>query len=252
MFSAGDYVIGAIAALIVGLSKTALPGAGLLATPLLAMVVEGRAIPGTTLPILVAADLFAVAWYSRSARWDLLRPMVPWVAAGFVAGAAFFVAIGNAPKTLNVVIGWIVLVIVAIQVWRMVRRSPSAAPSVGADAFYGTSGGFATFVSNNAGPILNTHLLRLGLDKRELVGTSAWFYFTVNLSKIPIYLALGAWSDGGHFFTGSTLRYDALLVPGVVLGAVVRRRVFEHIPQRPFIIAVLVFATAGSARLILA
>ena len=77
---------------------------------------------------------------------------------------------------------------------------------------YGSAGGFTTFVSNTAGPIMNTYLVRLGLDKHEMIGTSAWFYFVVNVTKVPVYLALGAWSAGGHFFTAESLAYDLVLV----------------------------------------
>jgi uncharacterized membrane protein YfcA len=250
MFSGSDYLVGGIAALIVGLSKTALPGAGLLATPLFALIVSGRAIPGVTLPVLLAADVLAVRWYRGSARWDLLRPLAPWVAAGFVAGAAFFIGIGNSPRTMNIVIGVLILVVVVLQAVRMLRKTPASEPSTGADAFYGVSGGFATFVSNNAGPILNSHLLRLGLDKWELVGTSAWFYFVVNLSKIPVYLALQTWSDGGAFFTWEFLAYDAKLLPAMLVGAFGGKLLFERLPQRFFLIVVLVLAAAGSVRLI--
>jgi len=250
MFSTGDWILGVVAALIVGLSKTALPGAGLLATPLLAMVFTGRAIPGATLPILLTADVFAVRWYRHSTRWDLLRPFAPWVALGFVAGAWFFIVVGAGGRTLNLSIGVMILAIVALQAWRMIRRVQPVPRSTGADAFYGTTGGFATFVSNNAGPILNTHLLRLGLDKRELVGTSAWFYFVVNVVKVPIYLGLGAWSHGGGFFSRNTLGYDAVLVPAVVVGVFGGRRVFDRIPQRTFLVVVLVLAAGGAVKLI--
>ena len=37
-----------------------------------------------------------------------------------------------------------------------------------------------------------------GLPKAEMVGTSAWLYFVINLSKIPLYLALGGgWENHG-------------------------------------------------------
>lgn len=250
MFSTGDYVIGALAALIVGLSKTAVPGGGLLATPLLAMVFTGRQIPGATLPILLLADLFAVRWYRHSTRWDLLWPLTPWVAAGFGAGAWFFIAVGAGGRTLELTIGVVILVVVALQAWRMVRRVQPVGRTTAADAFYGVTGGFATFVSNNAGPILNTHLLRLGLDKWQLVGTSAWFYFVVNVAKIPIYLALGWWSTGGGFFTADTLGFGALVAPAVVAGVVGGRRIFDRVPQRVFLVIVMVFAAAGAVKLV--
>jgi hypothetical protein len=59
VFTTGNLILGALAAVLIGLSKTALPGTGLVATPLIAVFVSGRAIPGTILPVLIAADLFA-------------------------------------------------------------------------------------------------------------------------------------------------------------------------------------------------
>jgi hypothetical protein len=41
VFTVGNLVFGAIAALIVGLSKTAFPGAALVATPIIATIVTG-------------------------------------------------------------------------------------------------------------------------------------------------------------------------------------------------------------------
>jgi uncharacterized protein len=245
VFTPGDYAIGVAAALIIGLSKTAFPGAGLIATPLLAMVFSGRAIAGAALPILLVADLFAVRWYRDDARVDLLKPLIPWVAVGFTAGAAFFIAIGKANRRFEVVIAVMILVMVLTQVVRAIRKSPAAAPSLGAAALFGSMGGFTTFVSNNAGPIMNAHFIRLGLGKRELVGTSSWFYFAVNLAKLPIYLLLGG------IFTRASLRFDVVVAPAVVVGVLVGRRLFPHVPQKVFMWVVLALAAAASVKLLL-
>jgi uncharacterized membrane protein YfcA len=251
VFTTEAIAIGLIAAVVVGLSKTALPGAGLLAVPLVASIVEGRQIAGATLPILLVADLFAVGWYRHHTRWDLLRPLVVSVAAGFALGIGFYVAVGNSIRTIDVVIGVIVLTMVALQLWRMVRRRPPAAATTRDAAVYGSAGGFTTFVSNSAGPVMNTYLVGLGLPKHELVGTSAWFYFAVNVSKIPCYLALGWLTDGGGFFTGETLLWDLAMVPAVVVGVFAGRLAFRHIPQEAFVVVVLVLSAAGGTKLLL-
>ncbi len=160
-FSTVDYVLCVLVGLIIGLSKTALPGAGLIATPMVAMVFSGREIPGATLPILLLADLFAVRWYREDARVDLLKPLIPWVALGFAGGAAFFMAIGNATRTFEIAIATLILVLVTVQIVRLIRKRPPAPATTAAAIFFGSLGGFATFVSNQAGPILNTHLTRL-------------------------------------------------------------------------------------------
>lgn len=250
MFTLGAIVVGVVAAYLVGLSKTALPGAALVATPLIATVVSGREIPGTTLPILITADLFAVAWYHQHARWDLLRGILWPVALGFAAGVWFFIAIGSSTRILDVVIGVIILVMIALQAVRLVRRTPPGAATTTGAVTYGATGGFTTFVSNTAGPVMNTYLVGLGLDKHQLIGTSAWFYFIVNVAKIPLYLALGAWSEGGSFFTRDGLLYAGLLVPAVIAGVYSGRSLFPRIPQRQFLVIVLVLAGLGAVRLL--
>jgi uncharacterized membrane protein YfcA len=251
VFTVGNLVLGSLAALLVGLSKTALPGTGLVATPLIAVFVSGRGIPGTILPVLIAADLFAVWWYHQHARWDLLRPMIVSVSVGFAAGAAFFAAVGSSTRPIDIVVGVSILLMAGLQAWRMVRRQQPAEPTAAAAAVYGTTGGFTTFVANAAGPVMNTYLVRLGLGKEAMIGTSTWFYFTVNVAKIPVYLALGEWSSGGHFFTGERLAFDTALLPALLIGVFGGRRLFNRLPDRAFLIAVLVLSAAGAVKLLL-
>jgi uncharacterized membrane protein YfcA len=250
VFTLGSLLTGALAAYIVGLSKTGVPGGGLIAIPIFATVFDGRLIPGGTLPILLVADLFAVVWYRHHARWDVLRPLAPWIGVGYVFGIAFFVAIGSATRSLEVAIGAIVLLVVSLQLTRIARARPPGDASVATAAVYGSAGGFTTFVANAAGPVLTTHLVARGMAKHQLVGTSAWLYFSINLAKIPIYLALGAWVAGGPFFTPGSLTYAALMIPAIVGGVFSGRMVFRRIPQQAFLLVVLALSAAGAVRLL--
>jgi uncharacterized membrane protein YfcA len=251
VFTAEALIVGALAAYIVGLSKTGLPGSGLIAIPLFATVFDGRLITGATLPVLLFADLFALRWYRQHARWDVLKPLAVWVGLGYVFGIAFFIVVGSATRSLEVAIGGIVLLIVAIQLWRLFRGAPQRQATTGAAAAFGTTGGFTTFVANAAGPVINTYLAALGLPKHEHLGTSAWLYFSINLSKIPFYIALGEWTTGGRFFTWDSLAFDAVLIPGVLAGVFSGRSLFHRLPQRAFLLAVLVLSAAAALRMTL-
>ncbi len=251
MFTVANLALGMSAAFMVGVSKTGLPGGSLVAVPIFALIFDGRLIAGGTLPVLIAADLFAVAWYHGHARWDLLRPIAPWVGLGYVAGTVFFVAIGAASRSLEITIGAIVLFIVGLQAVRLVRGGAPQEPSTAATASYGSAGGFTTFVANAAGPVINTYLVGLHLPKHELVGTQAWFYLVVNLTKIPFYLAIGALAAGGPFFTAESLLFDLALIPAVIIGAFVGRAIFGVIPQRAFLVVVLALSAAGGLDLLL-
>jgi uncharacterized protein len=249
VFTPGGLTLGAIAALIVGISKTGLPGVSLAAIPLIALVVDGRLIPGATLPLLIVADLFALAWYRRFTRWELLRGLVTWLAVGFAAGIVFFIVVGAADKALERSIGVILLVIILVQIRRM-YRDVEPRESRWVIGGYGSAGGFTTFVANAAGPVINTYLAASRLDKSELLGTAAWLYFVLNLAKIPFYLALGLWTRGGAFFTSESLTWNALLVPAVVAGGFAGRWIYLRIPQRGFLLAVLVLSAAGALVLV--
>lgn len=240
-----SFTIGTMAAIIVGLSKTALPGAGLIATPLFALVAAGRGITGTTLPILLIADLFAVGWYRQHADWNVLKPLVAPVVAGFAAGLVFFVAVGNDVRLIEVTIAIIVLFVVGLQAVRMVRKRPPRRATPSTAIAYGTVGGFTTFVSNTAGPIMNTYLVGLGMQRETQIGTSAWFYFAVNAAKIPCFLALGG------FFTADSLRYDLALVPAVVFGAIAGRHITRRFTDAAFQYIVLLLSAAGGLKLLL-
>ncbi len=251
MFTTSHLLLGVVAAAIIGLSKSAVPGGGMLATPLLAMIVSGRLIAGTTLPLLIVADILAVIWFGHHARRDVLGPLVRWVGVGFAAGTLFYVLVGAGGRTLDIVLGASIVILVVLQLVRLLRRSPAVDATPAITGAVGVTGGFTTFVANAAGPVLNTYLVGIGLSKEELIGTSAWFYFGVNVAKVPVYLAIGAWASGGTFFTAESLRFDAVLVP-VVLGAMfVGRHLLKRIPQQTFTIIVLVLAAAAATKLLL-
>jgi uncharacterized protein len=250
MFTSTHIIIGIIAALIIGLSKTAIPGGGLLATPLLATVVSGRLIAGTMLPLLLIADVFAVTWFGRHARRDVLRPILPTVILGFTAGTVFYVVLGSSGRALDVVIGGTILLLVTMQSVRIIRATPPKPATPQIIRVVGATGGFTTFVSNAAGPIMNTYLTGIGLVKEEMVGTSCWFYFGVNFLKVPVYLAIGWFASGGSFFTNTTLRFDAFVAPGVAVGLLSGRWLLPRIDQRTFNIVVLVLAGIGATKLL--
>lgn len=248
MFTSTNLLIGVIAALIIGLSKTAVPGGGLLATPLFAMVVSGRLIAGVMLPVLIVADLFAMRWYRGNRRSEILKPLVVPVAVGFAGGTLFYVIVGSGGRILDVSIGLIVMVMVVLQVMRMVRRTPPTDATPVVTNTVGVVGGFTTFVANAAGPVLNTYFTGLGLPKEPLIGTSSVFYFSVNLAKVPVYALLGF--IGGPFFTASSLGFDAALLPAVLAGVYGGRWILPRIPQRVFTLVVLVLAFIAALKLL--
>jgi uncharacterized membrane protein YfcA len=109
----------------------------------------------------------------------------------------------------------------------------------------GVLAGFGTMVANAAGPVMSAYLISRGLLKEQFVGTAAWFFFIVNLGKLPVFGQL-------DMLTLETLRFDAWLVPAVLVGALLGIRVLARIPQGLFDYLVLALAGVAAVRLIIA
>jgi uncharacterized membrane protein YfcA len=97
----------------------------------------------------------------------------------------------------------------------------------GSASFYGIATGFSTTVANAAGPVMNLYLLTRRLPKEDFVATGAWFFFAVNLTKVPIYA-------GYRLFSGNSLMFDLMMVPAVTVGAVTGRWLLRHVRQNVF------------------
>src|SRR5262245_42290503 len=83
-----QWLLGALCAFRVGVAKTGVPGLGIFVVPLMALTVgDARRSAGWLLPLLCAADVFAVAYYRRHAQTTRLVSLAPWVAAGMIGGA---------------------------------------------------------------------------------------------------------------------------------------------------------------------
>lgn len=228
-------MLGLVCAFFVGVAKTGVPGLGILVVPLMVLAAgDARLSAGMLLPILCVADIFAVIYWRRHAAAGRLFSLVPWVAAGMALGA---MALSLEERALRWIVGAIVLVMLFVHLRRRLRPGE---PEVSHGAPYGVTAGFATTVANAAGPVMNLYLLSKRLPKEEFIATGAWFFFVINLSKIPIY----AWHG---LFSRNSLTFDALMVPAVVLGAVAGRRLVHHIPQTLFEALVVILTAVSTA-----
>jgi len=63
------WVVISFCAVMVGTAKTGVPGLGILPVPLMALSSSTRQSTGILLGILILADLFAIVYHRRNARW---------------------------------------------------------------------------------------------------------------------------------------------------------------------------------------
>ncbi|MEU5467928.1 sulfite exporter TauE/SafE family protein [Streptomyces xinghaiensis] len=276
-------------ALLVGFSKTALPGINTLAVALFAAVLPAKASTGALLVLLLVGDCFALWNYRRHAHWPTLVRMMPAVVVGLAVGGVFLAFAGD--SLVRRVIGILLILLMGITLWqrRARRRAEEAAAGdaaggdVGAPGFgaasgsggasgattgsgagggdvaasseephgatrlaaagYGTLGGFTTMVANAGGPVMSMYFLAARFPKHAFLGTAAWFFVTMNLLKVPVSVGLG-------LITTHTLVMDAVLVPGVVVGALVGKWALARIAQHVFDTAVIAVTLLGALYLL--
>jgi uncharacterized protein len=232
----------ALAAFCVGLSKTGIAGLGILPVALFANVMSARESTGALLPLLLAGDVFGVAFYRKHADWTHLWKLFPWVVLGVISG---FVTLGRV-TSVDGLIGWILLIMIFVHTWRQ-RQSDRVGELMPHTwwfaALTGILAGFTTMVANAAGPVMLLYLLAVGLPKLAFIGTGAWFFMLVNALKVPFSLKLG-------LITQHSLLVDAILlapmIPGAMLGPIILRR----INQRVFELMVLGFTALAALRLV--
>jgi hypothetical protein len=218
-----QWILGALCAFGIGVAKTGLPGVGMLSIPLIVLTVgDARLSAGWLLPILCTADVFAVWYWRRRAEAAQLFSLAPWALLGVAAGAA---ALALPERTVRPVVGAIILVMLLIHLRRKLR--PDTFTVSTHSAGYGIAAGFATTVANAAGPVMSLYLLSRRLSKEEFVATGAWFFFVINLTKVPIY----AWHG---LFSRQSLTFNALMIPAVVAGAIAGRWAIHRISPAAF------------------
>ncbi|MEU5595849.1 sulfite exporter TauE/SafE family protein [Streptomyces sp. NPDC020298] len=247
----------AFAALLVGFSKTAVSGANTVSLAVFAAVLPARASTGVLLPVLIAGDVLAVLTYRRHAHWPTLWRLFPAVAAGVVVGTLFLMWADDG--VVRTSIGAILLLMAAVTVWRRRRADTEGVTEkdtegepepVGSRAgrvkarSYGVLGGFTTMVANAGGPVMSLYLLSAGFRKLGFLGTSAFFFLIVNVSKVPFSVGLG-------LIDGRSLLLDAALAVFVVPGAFIGKWAVNRINQRLFEQLVIAATVVGGVQLLL-
>ncbi|MDR0795223.1 MAG: sulfite exporter TauE/SafE family protein [Tannerella sp.] len=198
--------------LCIGISKTGINGLGTVAVPVLAVIFGAKPSTGILLPMLCFADLFAVAYYRRSAEWKYIIHLLPWALVGFAL--ALLTDHWIPDRSFKTLIGICIFAGLGVMLWNEFRGKETSVPSAWwFTALFGIMGGFSTMIGNAAGPIMSVFLLSVRLPKTSFVGTAAWFFMIINFLKLPLQYFV--W----HNISKETLMFDFVMLPVIATGA---------------------------------
>jgi uncharacterized protein len=216
------YAAAIPAIVLLGLAKGGFAGLGILAVPLLSLVLPPVQAAAITLPILIAQDVVSI-WMFRG-NWDL--KLVGILLIGAVAGvvAGFALAAWVSTAAVEAALGIITALFGMQRLW--IERegaviTPSLAPPW-AGVLFGVAAGFTSQIAHAGGPPAQMYLMPRQLGRDLFIGTSTLFFTILNWIKVPAYLALGQFTRQNLVVAGAML---PLAIGSTVLGAYLVRRV---------------------------
>jgi len=210
--------------LITGISKGGFAGGiGLLAVPMMALIINPVQAAGIMLPILVVMDVFGVVAYRKTFDKRNLKLLLPGAVVGIGIGALTSGIVSA--HYVKLVVG-IITVAFALY-WYTPKKDTPVKRGWVSGTLCGIGAGFTSFVSHAGTPPFQMHMLPQRLNKTLYVGTSVMFFAALNFIKTVPYALLGQLGP-------SNLKTSLVLIPLAPVGMMLGIWLHNIIPEKPF------------------
>ena len=232
------YLAAIPAVILLGLAKGGFSGIGVLAVPLMTLVVSPVQAASITLPILIVQDAVSV-WVFRKA-WDRKSVLIltPSALVGIVI--AYLLAAHVSTAAVELAVGLVSLIFGVRQLQITLRGKVRAGkPSDVMGVVWGATAGFTSQIAHAGGVPFQIYMLPKRLDRDVLIGTSAIFFAAMNWLKVPAYAALGQ-------FTRGNMATSFALFPLAVLSTVVGAKLIRRVdPERFYVLIYVLLILTG-------
>ncbi|GIT89941.1 UPF0721 transmembrane protein [Jannaschia pagri] len=237
------WIVAGLAAFILGISKGGMPVMAILSVPLLSLYMDPALAAGLLLPLYHVADVYAVHLFRRSFSWANLRILLPAGAVGVAFGYLAISYISGDPVRL--LLAGIGLAYVSTT-WRNRLRGLVAPPrpvEASRGVVLGALAGLTSYIAHAGGPPYQAYILPQRLEKMRYLGTTTIFFASVNLMKLPAFIAAGQ-------ITSDSLQSVLWLAPFAVAGAWSGSRISRWLPQHVFFLLVEIALLLVSVKLL--
>jgi len=238
------YVVAVPAVVLLGLSKGGFSGVGMLATPLVALVVPPVEAAAILLPILVLQDIISVIAYRTTwDRWNVLVLLVGALPGVFLA---YLLAARVSDSAVELVIGIISIVFAVRRLfidWRG-QSDQMTKPKLMAGWLCGAASGFTSMIAHAGTPPFQIFVIPQRLPRNIFVGTSVMFFAAVNLLKVFPYFMLGQ-------FTARDLTLSSTLAPVAVLSTWLGIYLVRRMSSSQFIMVIYILMVLVGGKLVL-
>lgn len=227
------WLFAGAAVLVQGISKSGFAGgAGILSLPLMMLVMPSPVVTGCLLPLLILCDLNAIYLHRRNKVWrHVLELYVPSILGTLIGTALWWWMKRQGLEHFDVPLKRFVGVIAIVFSAYIVGKSAALGwverirPGRRAAWGFGVAAGIFSSITHAAGPIVGLYLFAQSLGKSLFVGTTAWTFTLINLTKLPFFLGVGLINRRVLLFAACL----AWLIPiGSYLGKWLHHRVSEQ------------------------
>lgn len=213
------WLLAVVGVILTGISKSGFAGgAGVVAVPLLALVMPLQQAVALMLPLLIAMDVQAIRYYRHDLSRIELSRIIPAATVGILAGGLLMGLLPESQLQLG-----LALICIVFALWQSI--APKLAAFRGAAWFWGGLSGLTSTLVHAGGPPINIYLIGRRLPKVEWLATTAVFFGAMNVIKIVPYAMVGEWDQ-------TLLLLSLVLFPaawlGVWLGKAIQTRVQEN------------------------
>ena len=228
-----------VGVLLTGISKSGFAGgAGVIAVPLLSLLIPVPVAAALMLPLLIVMDAKSMHYYWHSVHWQELKVIAPAGLIGIIAGGFL---LGELPSSLLQLLLGLFCIVFAL--WKKLTPLLGRLPYAG--FIWGAVSGLTSTLLHSGGPPINIYLATRQLPKRNWLATAAVFFAMMNVIKIIPYTLTGQWQFDSTLSSSALpsstlptlLLIDIILLPVSLIGVWLGYRLHSKISEAHFMTA---------------
>lgn len=237
--------------IIQGIGKSGFAGVNVLTIPLMVLVMPVEKVVASLLPLLVLLDLNAIYHHRHNKSWKHIKAICIPAFFGILAGASLWWWIGQEgvesySTALKRFIGIIAIVFAVYIIARekALHWIESLKPGPKSALLVGVLSGFTSTLAHAAGPIVSLYVFAQGMGKSMFVGTVAWIFTFINISKLPFFFKIG-------LIDREILLFDLTLVWLVPIGSYLGKWLHDRISETIFNRIIMVMVLFAGIQLVI-
>lgn len=239
------------AIVIQGISKSGFAGgAGILSLPLMLLVMPVDKVAATLLPLLILCDMNAIYIHRRNVVWRKVMAVYLPSIAGIFLGALVWWWIGRegVQQYAAAIKRFVGVIAILFAVYIIGKETAMAwvervRLGVRTGVVAGIAAGFTSTIAHAAGPIVSLYFFSQNLGKTLFVGTVAWTFTLINLTKLPFYVGVG-------LIRRDVLVFDLFLVWLIPIGSYLGKWMHHRVSESAFNRVILVLTLIAGVQLV--